>query len=48
MSAVSIQTWVFICYCSPVMAGANIGVYEFDNVTRGLHVYKTLWTQLID
>ena len=30
------------------MAGTNTGVYEFDSVVRGLHIYKTVWTPLID
>ena len=30
------------------MAGAIAGVYKFDIVVRGLHVYKTVWTLLID
>ena len=30
------------------MAGASISVYEFDNVVRGQHVYKSAWTPLTD
>ena len=30
------------------MAGANIDVYEFDGMVRGLHIYKTAWTPLIN
>ena len=30
------------------MAGASISVYEFDNMVRGQHVYKSAWTPLID
>ena len=44
MSAVSIQTLVFISYCSPVqgrMAGASISVYEFNSMVRGQYVYKS-------
>ena len=43
MSPASIQTPVFISYCSPVqgrMAGASTSDYEFDNVVRGQHIYK--------
>ena len=28
------------------MAGASTSVYEFDNVVRGQHVYKSAWTLL--
>ena len=28
------------------MAGASTSVYEFDNVVRGQHVYKSAWTPL--
>ena len=51
MSPASIQTQVFISYCLPVqdrMAGANTGVDKFDSMVRALHVYKTVWTPLID
>ena len=51
MSSVSIQTLAFISYCSPVqgsMARASTSVYEFDNVIRGQHVYKSAWTTLTD
>ena len=51
MSPASIQTPEFISYCSPVqgrMAGASTSVYEFDNVGRGQHVYKSLWIPLTD
>ena len=51
MSAESIQTPVFISYCSPVqgrMAGASISVYEFDNVVKDQHVYKSARTPLTD
>ena len=51
MSPVSIQTPVFISYCSPVqgrMAGASTSVCEFDNVVRGQYVYKSTWTPLTD
>ena len=30
------------------MAGASISVYEFDNVVRGQHVYKSAWIPLTD
>ena len=30
------------------MAGASISVYEFDNMVRGQHVYKSAWTPLTD
>ena len=30
------------------MAGASTSVYEFDNVVRGQHVYKSAWTPLTD
>ena len=30
------------------MAGATTSVYEFDNVIRGQHVYKSAWTPLTD
>ena len=30
------------------MAGASTSVYEFDNVGRGQHVYKSAWTPLTD
>ena len=30
------------------MAGASTGVYEFDNVVRGWHVYRSVWTSLTD
>ena len=51
MSPASIQTPAFIFYCSPVqgrIAGASTSVYEFDNVVRGQHVYKSAWTPLTD
>ena len=51
MSLASIQTLAFISYCSPVqgrMAGASTSVYEFDNVVRSQHVYKSAWTTLTD
>ena len=51
MSPASIQTPAFISYCSPVqgrMAGASTSDYEFDNVVRGQHIYKSAWTPLID
>ena len=51
MSLVSIQTPAFISYCSPVqgrMAGASTSVYEFDNVVKDQHVYKSAWTPLTD
>ena len=51
MSLASIQNPAFISYCSPVkgrMAGASTSVYEFDNVVRGQHVYKSAWTSLTD
>ena len=43
----SIQTQAFISYYSSIqgrMADANTGVYEFDSMVRGLHVYKSAWT----
>ena len=30
------------------MADASTSVYEFDNVVRGQHVYKSAWTPLTD
>ena len=30
------------------MAGTSTSVYEFDNVVRGQHVYKSAWTPLTD
>ena len=30
------------------MAGASTSVYEFDDVVRGQHVYKSTWTPLTD
>ena len=51
MSPASIQTPALISYCSPVqgrMVGASASVYEFDNVVREQHVYKSAWTQLTD
>ena len=30
------------------MAGASISDYEFDNVVRGQHVYKSAWIPLTD
>ena len=30
------------------MAGASTSVYEFDNMVRGQHVYKSAWTPLTD
>ena len=30
------------------MAGASTSVYEFDNVIRGQHIYKSVWTPLTD
>ena len=30
------------------MADASTSVYEFDNVVRGQHVYKSVWTSLTD
>ena len=30
------------------MAGVSTGVFEFDSVVRGYHVYKTVWTPTID
>ena len=46
MSPLSIQTPVFISYCSPVqgrMARASIAVYEFGNVFISQHIYKSVW-----
>ena len=51
MSPASIQTPAFIFHCSPVqgrMAGASTSVYEFHNVVRGQHVYKSAWIPLTD
>ena len=51
MSPASIQTLVFISYCSPVqgrMAGASTSNYKFDSVAKGNHVYKSAWTPLTD
>ena len=30
------------------MAGASTGVYEFDSVVRGQHIYKSVWMPLTD
>ena len=30
------------------MVGNSTGVYEFDSITRGHHIYKTVWTPLIN
>ena len=30
------------------MAGASTSIYEFDNVVRGQHVYKSAWTAFTD
>ena len=30
------------------MAGTSTGVYEFNSVVRGHHVYKIVWTPTID
>ena len=30
------------------MAGTSMGAYEFHSVVRGHHVYKTVWTPIID
>ena len=30
------------------MAGASTTVYEFDNMVRGQHVYKSAWISLTD
>ena len=30
------------------MAGASTSVYEFENMVRGQHVYKSAWTPLTD
>ena len=30
------------------MAGASTTAYEFDNVVRGQHIYKSVWTTLSD
>ena len=30
------------------MAVANTSVYEFDDVVRGQHIYKSVWTPLTD
>ena len=46
----STKSQPFISYCSPDqdrMADTNTGIYEFASVVRGLHIYKTVWTQLI-
>ena len=49
-----IQTPAFISYCSSQveMAGASHSdshsVFEFDSVVRGHHIYKTVWTPVID
>ena len=51
MSPASIQTLAFTSYCSPVqgrMASASTSVYEFDNMVRGQHVYKSAWIPLTD
>ena len=40
-----------IFYCSPGqgrLAGAGTSVYECDSMFRGQHVYKSVWTSLID
>ena len=33
---------IFHLYIQDRMAGANTGVYEFDSMVRGLHVYETI------
>ena len=30
------------------MVGSSTGVFEFDSVVRGHHVYKTVWTPAIN
>ena len=30
------------------MVGNSTGVYKFDSIARGHHIYKTVWTPLID
>ena len=30
------------------MAGPSAGVYKMHSVIRGHHIYKTVWTSLID
>ena len=30
------------------MADVSAGIYEFDNVVRGQHVYKSVWTSFSD
>ena len=30
------------------MVGSSTGVFEFNSVVRGHHVYKTVWTSAID
>ena len=47
----SIQTLALISYYSPVQgrkARASTGVYEFNSVVIGKHIYKCVWTPLID
>ena len=45
MSPASIWILALIFYCSPVqgsMAGASTSIYEFDNMVRGQHIYKSV------
>ena len=30
------------------MTDASTSVYEFDNIVRGQHIYKSAWTPLTD
>ena len=30
------------------MVGASTSVHEFDSMARGQHVYKSVWTSIID
>ena len=51
MRLASIRTQVLISYCSPFqgrMEGASTSVYEFENMIRGQHVYKSVWISLTD
>ena len=54
MSPVFIQTWIYFLVFSwdgrgqGRMVGASTSVYELDGVVRGYHIYRTVWTPLID
>ena len=51
MSPASIQTPMFISYCSPVQGRrthSSTGVHKFYSVVIGQHIYKCVWTPLTD